>query len=254
MAKHTVKVSLASIAKSIDHSLLHPSMTDDKIEEGVRLCRDAKTATACVKPYSITRAKEILGDSGVLICPVIGFPHGNSTTKSKVAEAKEAAELGGHEIDMVINVGKAVSGEWQYVSDEIKAINDAVTSQGAILKVIFETDFLQDEHIIKLCQICSEIGVAFVKTSTGFGFVQGSDGKYSYTGATPRLIALMRKHCSPSVRIKASGGVRTLDAWLKVVASGAIRVGTSSTTSILDEARKRGIGKEESEITVTLGD
>lgn len=252
MAIHTVKVSLASIAKSIDHSLLHPSMSDAKIDEGLRLCRDMKTATACVKPYCITRAKEILGDSGVLICPVIGFPHGNSTTSSKVAEASEAVELGGHEIDMVINVGKAISGDWTYVSDEIRAINDAVTSKGAILKVIFETDFLQDEHIVKLCEICSEIGVAFVKTSTGFGFVQGSDGKYSYTGATPRLIALMRKHCAPSVRIKASGGVRTLDAWLKVVAAGAIRIGTSSTTSILEEAKSRGIGEQEVEVSVSL--
>lgn len=204
-----------------------------------------RLATACVKPYSITRAVELLGDSGVLVCPVIGFPHGNSTTRSKVAEAIEAVELGGHEIDMVVNVGKVVSGEWSYVSDEIKAINEAVVSRGAILKVIFETDFLKDEHITKLCQICSEIGVAFVKTSTGFGFVQGSDGKYSYTGATPRIIALMRKHCTPSVRIKASGGVRTFDAWLKVVAAGAARVGTSSTTSILEEAKKRGIGHED---------
>jgi len=255
MVQHTIKVSLASIAKSIDHSLLHPSMTDDKIDEGLRLCRDLKTATACVKPYCITRAKDILGDSGVLICPVIGFPHGNSTTSSKVSEAIEAVELGGHEVDMVINVGKALSGEWDYVQSEIKAINEAVVSKGAILKVIFETDYLKDEDIIKLCQICSEIGVAFVKTSTGFGFVQDpKDGKYSYTGATPRLIALMRKHCSPQMRIKASGGVRTLDAWLKVVASGAIRVGTSSTTSILEEAKQRGIGHEEVDITVQLDD
>ncbi|KAK9900456.1 deoxyribose-phosphate aldolase [Cystobasidium minutum MCA 4210] len=255
MTKHTVKVSLASIAKSIDHSLLHPSMTDDKIDEGLRLCRDLKTATACVKPYCITRSKEILGDSGVLICPVIGFPHGNSTTASKVAEAIEAVELGGHEIDMVINVGKALSGEWEYVQNEIKLINEAVVSRGAILKVIFETDFLKDEHIIRLCQICSDIGVAFIKTSTGFGFVQDpKDGKYSYTGATPRLVALMRKHSSPSVRIKASGGVRTLDAWLKVVASGAIRIGTSSTTSILQEAKQRGIGEKEVEVTVELDD
>lgn len=227
-------------------------MTDAKIDEGLRLCRDVKTATACVKPYCIPRAKEILGDSGVLICPVIGFPHGNSTTASKVAEAREAARLGGHEIDMVINVGKALSGEWQYVTDEIKAINDAVVSEGAILKVIFETDFLKDEHIIKLCEICSSIGVAFVKTSTGFGFVQGADGKYSYVGATPRLIALMKKHTAPTVQIKASGGVRTLDAWLKVVACGADRIGTSSTTSILEEAKARGIGEEDVEVEVSL--
>lgn len=252
MGNRTVKVSLASIAKSIDHSLLHPSMSDAAIDEGLRLCRDLKTATACVKPYSIGRAKEILDDSGVLVCPVIGFPHGNSTTKSKVAEAIEAVELGGHEIDMVVNGGKVASGDFAYVSEEIQAINTAVISRGSILKVIFETDFLKDEQIIKLCQICSEIGVAFVKTSTGFGFVQGPDGKYSYVGATPRIIALMRKHCAPSVRIKASGGVRTFDAWLKVVASGAARVGTSSTSSILEEAEKRGIGQEEVELNVSL--
>ena len=110
------------------------------------------------------------------VCPVIAFPHGNSTTSIKVKEAEEAVELGGEEIDMVVNVGKVLSNDWEYVSSEIKGINDVVTKKGAILKVIFENDYLSDEHIIILCEICSKHGVAFVKTSTGYGFVKQANG------------------------------------------------------------------------------
>jgi deoxyribose-phosphate aldolase len=184
---------------------------------------------------------------------VIGFPHGNSTINSKVFEAREAAQLGGNEIDMVVNIGKVISEDWRYVRDEIKAINNAVVSENAILKVIFETDFLQDKHIIKLCEICSDLGVAFIKTSTGFGFTQGADGKYSYTGATLEHIKLMRKHSSKNMKIKASGGIRTLDAMLKAMACGAQRVGTSSTVAILEEAKKRGISEhDEVEVKVEV--
>jgi deoxyribose-phosphate aldolase len=236
-------VTLRDLAKMIDHSLLHPTMTDEDVRKGCELARKYDVATACVKPYSIPLAREVLGGSSVLVCPVIGFPHGNSTTANKVREAEEAAQAGGAEIDMVINIGKALGGDWGYVHDEIKAINDVVVANGAILKVIFENDYLQDTHIIRLCAICSEIGVAFVKTSTGYGFVKQPDGSYNYKGATIPHLKLMRANCPPSVQIKAAGGVRTLDDLLLVRSLGVTRIGATATATILEDAKKRGIGK-----------
>jgi deoxyribose-phosphate aldolase len=235
-------ITLRDLAKMIDHSLLHPTMTDAEIRSGCELARKYDVATACVKPYSIPLAKEILAGSDVGVCPVIGFPHGNSATAIKVHEAEAAAQAGGTEIDMVINIGKALGGDWSYVSTEIKAINDAVLAHHAFLKVIFENDYLQDSHIIKLCEICSTIGVAFVKTSTGYGLVKQDNGMYSYKGATVAHLKLMRQHCPPSVRIKAAGGVRTLDDLLLVRSLGVARIGATATQAILEEAKKRGIG------------
>src|SRR5688500_3439458 len=146
--------TLRDLAKMIDHSLLHPTMTDDEIRKGCELARKYDVATACVKPYSIALAKDVLAGSTVGICPVIGFPHGNSATEIKVRDAEAAARAGGSEIDIVINVGKALGQDWDYVSAEIAAINKAVTEAGAILKVIFENDYLQEPLIIKLCEIC----------------------------------------------------------------------------------------------------
>ena len=237
-------VTLRELAKMIDHSLLHPTMTDADIRQGCELARQYDVATACVKPYSIPLAREVLAGSHVGICPVIGFPHGNSTTPSKVREAEEAAQSGGSEIDMVINIGKALGGDWAYVADEIKAINTVVVSHGAILKVIFENDYLQDAHIVRLCGICSDIGVAFVKTSTGYGFVKQPDGSYNYKGATVAHLKLMRQQCPPRVQIKAAGGVRTLDDLLLVRSLGVTRIGATATAAILDEARRRGIGEK----------
>jgi deoxyribose-phosphate aldolase len=237
-------VTLRELAKMIDHSLLHPTMTDEEIRKGCELARKCDVATACVKPYAIPLAREILAGSSVGVCPVIGFPHGNSTTAMKVHEAEQAARAGGVEIDMVINIGKALGGDWNYVHDEIKAINDVVLANGAILKVIFENDYLRDEHIIRLCDICSRIGVAFVKTSTGYGFVKQADGSYNYKGATIAHLKLMRQHCPPSVQIKAAGGVRTLDDLLLVRSLGVTRIGATATAAMLDEARKRGIGEQ----------
>jgi deoxyribose-phosphate aldolase len=235
-------VTLRDLAKMIDHSLLHPTMTDEDIRKGCELARKYDVATACVKPCSIPLAREVLAGSHVGVCPVIGFPHGNSTTANKVREAEEAAHAGGSEIDMVINIGKALGGDWAYVRDEIKAINTVVVANGAILKVIFENDYLRDEHIIRLCAICSEASVAFVKTSTGYGFVKQADGSYNYKGATVTHLKLMRQHCPPSVQIKAAGGVRTLDDLLLVRSLGVSRIGATATAAILDEAKKRGIG------------
>jgi deoxyribose-phosphate aldolase len=233
----TEKITLRQLAKMIDHSLLHPTMTDEEIRKGCELARTYDVATACVKPYSIGLAKEILAGSDVRICSVIGFPHGNSTTAIKVKETEAAVKDGSTEIDMVINVGKALGADWDYVRTEIKAINDA----SPLLKVIFENDYLQESHIIRLCEICSEIGIAFVKTSTGYGFVKQENGMYSYKGATIPHLKLMRKHCPPSILIKAAGGVRTLDDLLLVASLGVSRIGATATAAILDEAKKRGI-------------
>jgi len=233
-------VSLDALAKMIDHSLLHPTLTDEEIANGCELAKRCRVATACVKPYSIPLARELLAGSGVGVCPVIAFPHGNSMTDNKVAEAEAAARAGGCEIDMVVNVGKVLGGDWSYVSAEIKAVNAAVVANNAILKVIFENDYLQDRHIIRLCEICSEWRVAFVKTSTGYGFVRQPNGLYSYQGATDHHLALMRKHSAADVQIKAAGGIRTLDDLLRVRGLGVVRVGATATAAILDEARRRG--------------
>jgi deoxyribose-phosphate aldolase len=239
----TNPITIRDLAKMIDHSLLHPTMTDAHVAEGCRLAREYGVATACVKPYCIPLAKKILAGSDVGVCPVIGFPHGNSTTAIKVIEAVEAAKAGGSEIDMVINVGKALGGDWDYVAAEIKAINDAVVANKAILKVIFENDYLEDGQIIKLCEICSAIGVAFVKTSTGYGFVKQPGGDYNYKGATEHHLKLMRKHSAPGVKIKAAGGVRSLDDLLRVRALGVDRVGATATPAIIEEAKRRfGLG------------
>lgn len=247
-------VTLRDLAKMIDHSLLHPTMTDADIRKGCELSRSYGVATACIKPYSIAVAKEILAGSDVGICSVIGFPHGNSTTAIKVREAEAAVRDGSTEIDMVINIGKALAGDWAYVSSEIRAIDDAVVSGGAILKVIFENDYLQELHIIRLCEICSEVGVAFAKTSTGYGFVKQENGMYSYKGATVPHLKLMRKHCGPSVQIKAAGGVRTLDDLLLVRSLGVTRIGATATVAILDEAKKRGIGDKPVEAQIQRSD
>ena len=204
-------VTLNALAKMIDHSLLHPTMSDNDIAEGCALAKKYHVATACIKPYCIPMARDLLAGSGVGVCPVIAFPHGNSMTTIKVKEAEAAALAGASEIDMVVNVGKVLGGDWHYVSEEIKAINDAVVANKVILKVIFENDYLEDNHIIRLCEICSEHQVAFVKTSSGYGFVKQSNGMYSYQGATDHHLQLMRQHSAASVQIKAAGGIRTLD-------------------------------------------
>ncbi|KAL3427331.1 deoxyribose-phosphate aldolase [Phlyctema vagabunda] len=252
-----ITVSLSQLAKMIDHSLLHPTMTDDEITAGLETSKKYGVATVCIKPYSIPMAKAYLESSGVGICAVIGFPHGNSTTHMKILEATDAAKQGATEIDMVINIGKALGGDWDYVAREVELVNEAVTENGAILKVIFENDFLQDDHIIKLCQICTAAKAAFIKTSTGYGFVKQSSGDYAYKGATLRHLALMRKNAGKEIQIKAAGGVRTLDELLNVMYLGVTRIGATATAAILDAAKERGIGEVPKEVPVpdikTLG-
>lgn len=233
-------LTLHAIAKMIDHSLLHPTMTDAQLDAGCSLALQYDVATVCVKPYYVPRAAELLAGADVLVCSVIGFPHGNSHTAIKVAEALLAIREGANEIDMVANAGRVLGGALRYVEDDIRAVHEACVGRGALLKVIFETDYLQDAHILALCEICSRIGVAFVKTSTGYGFVKQPNGDYNYRGATEANLRLMRAHCPPTVQIKAAGGVRTLDDLLKVRALGVTRIGATATQPIIEEARKRG--------------
>ena len=233
-------ITLKDLAKMIDHSLLHPTMTDAEILKGCEIARKFDVATVCVKPYTVKMCLEALKGSDVKVCSVIGFPHGNNTTQIKVAETELAIRDGAAEIDMVINIGKALGGDWDYVRADIEAVNQACVRNSAILKVIFETDYLQDDHIIKLCQICSELKVAFVKTSTGYGFVKQPSGDYNYQGATEHNLRLMRQYSAPDVQIKSAGGVRNLDQLLKVRQLGCTRSGATATEAMLEEAKKRG--------------
>ncbi|GJM30419.1 MAG: deoxyribose-phosphate aldolase [Cyclobacteriaceae bacterium] len=228
------------LAKMIDHSLLHPTMTDEDLLKGCEIAREYNVASVCIKPYAIGLAVNALKGSGVMVGTVIGFPQGNSSVQIKVAETIDACKAGATEIDMVVNIGKVLQEDWDYLHDEIKAVCEATHAHGAILKVIFENDFLpEDEFKIRLCQICSEIGVDFIKTSTGYGFVKGEDGKYSYQGATHKDLKLMRANAAPGVQVKAAGGVRTLDDLLAVQALGVTRVGATATISMLEEAKDR---------------
>jgi len=232
--------NVSELSKMIDHSLLHPTMTDEDLKTGCALASAYNTASVCIKPYAISQAKLWLNGSDVLICTVIGFPHGNSSTAVKVFETEQACLSGAHEIDMVVNIGKVLSNDWDFTKREISTINEVTKNKKVALKVIFENDYLPDDrHKIKLCEICSNIGVEFIKTSTGYGFVKNADGNYNYKGATEHDLILMRKHAAPGVQIKAAGGVRTLDDLLRVRALGVTRVGATTTASILDEAKKR---------------
>jgi len=233
----SLPVSSAELAKLLDHSLLHPTMTDKDVRNGLELGAKYKVATCCVKPYSVSVAAKMLAGTGVGVCSVMAFPHGNQTTKIKVIEAQACIADGATELDMVINIGKAIGGDWGYVEDEIRQINEATVKAGAKLKVIFENDYLTDEQIVKLCQICSLAKVGWVKTSTGYGFVKQASGDYNYKGATEHHLKLMRQATDPSVGVKAAGGVRSLADLLKV-RQWCSRVGATATAAMIDEARK----------------
>jgi deoxyribose-phosphate aldolase len=233
-------ISTRQIAKMIDHSVLHPTFTDQHLLENCETAMKYDVATVCVKPFHVKMASEALAGTDVGVCAVIGFPHGNSTITIKKAEAAQVIADGATEVDMVVNIAKVLQGDWKYVDLELKTINDTCVRNGAILKVIFETDFVtRDEDKIRLCEICSRHKTAFVKTSTGYGFVKGEDGTYRYTGATEHDIRLMRKHCIPEVQVKAAGGVRNLDQLLQVREWGATRVGATATEHIMEEALSR---------------
>ena len=235
------------LAKMIDHSLLHPTMTDRELEDGCKLAAKYQVASVCLKPYAVKRATELLRGSGVLVGAVIGFPHGSSATESKRYETGLACRDGAAEIDMVLNVGKALSGDWDYVERDIRAVCDEAHRHGAKVKVIFENDYLgnggaglsSDELKIKLCRISEQAGADWVKTSSGYGFVKQPDGSYNYKGATEHDLKLMRANVSTRVQVKAAGGVRDLDGLIRVRELGASRCGATVTAAMLDEFRRR---------------
>jgi deoxyribose-phosphate aldolase len=232
--------TIKELAKMIDHSLLHPTMNDAELDKGCEIAAAYDVATVCVKPYYVKRAAELLKGSDVKVCSVIGFPHGNSTTKLKVLETRQACLDGATEIDMVVNCGKVLSEDWRSVKSDIYAVNKECLKHGAILKVIFENDFLpKNSYKIKLCKICSAIGVAFIKTSTGYGYVKQPNGDYNYKGATIADIDLMRKYSDPKIQIKGAGGIRTLDDLLLMKEHGCTRIGATATVAMLEEAKKR---------------
>jgi len=228
------------LAKMIDHSILHPTMTDEDLIRECAVAKKYDVASVCVKPYMVKQAKELLKGTDVFVGCVIGFPAGNSTIAVKVFEAETACKDGAVEIDMVINIGKALQGDWDYIEKEIKAVTDASHLNGAIVKVIFETDYVfKNQDIVKLCEICTKVSADYVKTSSGFGFVKGTDGKYDYTGATIPNLILMRQHSGPKVNVKAAGGVRTLDQLIAVKEAGCARCGATATIAMMEDAIRR---------------
>lgn len=231
--------SYAEIAKTLDHALLSPALTTAELERGCLVARQYDVATVCLLPYYLRRCAELLKGSDVRPSTTIGFPHGAHATAVKLAEVEQALKDGGAELDMVINVSKALSGDWKYVSHEIEALSRATHSAGAKIKVIFENAYLDEAAKISLCRICGEIGVDWVKTSTGF----------APSGATVADVKLMRTHSPRQVQVKASGGIRTLDALLELRAAGATRVGSSSSAQILDECRRRLGVQEQTALT-----
>jgi deoxyribose-phosphate aldolase len=233
-------ITVKDIAKMIDHSILQPTHTDEDLLKQCDIALKYDVASVCVKPYAVKIAAQKLARSSVQVGCVIGFPHGNSSTKVKVFEAEQACLDGATEVDMVINIGKTLGGDWDYVETEIKAVTDICHRNDAIVKVIFENDFItKAEDKIRLCEICTRVGADFVKTSTGYGFVKQPNGDFNYKGATLDDIKLMRKYSGPKVQVKCAGGVRTLDDLLKMREAGATRSGATATEAILTEARKR---------------
>lgn len=222
-------IYLRDVAKMIDHSILKPDVSTAEARASIEVAKAEGVATVCVRPCDVALAANILKDTDVMVCTVIGFPHGTTTTESKVAEATEALKNGAVELDMVLNISWLKSGRYEDVQRDIEAVVAVAKAGGAIVKVILENAYLTNEEKVKACQLVEAAGGAFVKTSTG----------YAPTGSTADDLVLMRKAVSPMVRVKAAGGLRTLDAVMEARACGASRCGATATTAILDEFRKR---------------
>ena len=232
------------IAKMIDHSLLNPTLTVADLEAGCELARQYNTASVCILPYYTARSKELLAGSTVHVSTTIGFPHGGHLSRVKLFEAEQALKDGAVELDAVINISKAKSGDWKYVEGEIRGLTNMTHAAGARIKVIFENFYLTDEEKIRLCEICGEIGVDWVKTSTG----------YAGGGATMEDLMLMRKHSPGHVQVKAAGGVRDLDTLLKVRSLGVTRIGSTRTATQLNDCKTRlGLPVEQEASTPVQG-
>lgn len=227
----------ADVSKMIDHSLLNPTLTWAKLEEGCLLAKAYDVASVCIMPYALPRCVELLAGSTVQPSTTIGFPHGGHTTAMKAAEAERAVEDGCQELDMVVNISRVLSGHWADVTADIKAVIDVAHASDRKVKVIFENCYLDDTQKIKLCEICGELNADWVKTSTGYGT----------GGATIEDLTLMRKHSPAHVQVKAAGGVRDMDKLLEVRAIGVTRIGASATKAMMDDCRTR-LGLEPIEV------
>jgi deoxyribose-phosphate aldolase len=234
-------LSERDIAKAIDHSLLRPELDDQFVEDGCRLAAEYNVASVCVRPADVRRARAILEGTDVAVGTVIGFPHGNHLTATKVFEARQALADGATELDMVIQIGALKSGRDADVRADIAAVVEVAHAAGAIVKVIFENAYLTDDEKIRACHLSEAAGADFVKTSTGF----------SPGGATHDDLRLMRANVSPHVQVKAAGGVRTLDALLEVLALGTTRIGATATKVIIDDFRARTAGREATVVGTT---
>ncbi|MDR2021584.1 MAG: deoxyribose-phosphate aldolase [Treponema sp.] len=221
-------LTVADIAFTLDHSLLRPELTIKEVREGCDTARQYGCVSVCVRPSDLPVVIESLKGSEVLSTTVIAFPHGTAATESKLFEIKDALDKGAVEVDMVMNYARFLSGEVRYVEEEIAAAAECAHGGGALLKVIFENYYLSTEQIIQCCRICRQGGVDFVKTSTG----------YAPGGAVISDLITMVKHAD-GMRVKAAGGVRTLDDALAVIATGTARIGTRSSQAILEEAKQR---------------
>jgi deoxyribose-phosphate aldolase len=224
-----MEYTYCDIAKMIDHSLLNPTLTQTQLEQGCQLAIEYDAASVCIMPFGLKRCADLLQGSTVKASTTIGFPHGGNTTAIKVAEAEQALSDGGQELDMVVNISKVLSEVWDYVKADIAAVTEVTHAQGQKIKVIFENCYLNDDQKIKLCELCGDIQVDWVKTSTGYGT----------SGATDADLILMRKHSPDTVQVKAAGGVRDLDRLLEVRALGVTRCGATRTQEMLDECRRR---------------
>jgi deoxyribose-phosphate aldolase len=232
-------LTVSDIAKMIDHSLLRPNLTEAEFIEGVELSAKYQVATCSVVPFDIARAVRMLEGSGVPVSTVVAFPHGTIPTESKVSEGRRSIEDGAVELDMVMAISRMMAGEHGYVEDDIRAVVEMAHAQNATVKVIFETCFLTKEMIAKACELSERAGTDFVKTSTGYGT----------GGATLEDIRLMRASCSPKVKVKAAGGIRTLDEMLAYRAAGTDRIATRGSQAILEEAVNRAEAGELFETT-----
>jgi deoxyribose-phosphate aldolase len=221
------------IAKTIDHSLLRPELDDAFIEDGCRLAAEYEVASVCVRPADVPRAVALLRDTDVAVGTVIGFPHGGQPTATKVFEARQALADGATELDMVIQIGALRSGRDADVQADIAAVVEVAHAGGAIVKVIFENAYLDDDEKVRACRLSEAADADFVKTSTGF----------APGGATHDDLRLMRANTSPHIGVKAAGGVRTLDALIDVMNLGVTRIGATATKTIIDDFRARKAGQ-----------
>lgn len=221
-------LSYEQVARTIDHSLLKPELTEEEVMSGCKLALTYHVASVCVKPCDVVLAAEILTGSDVQVGTVISFPHGNSASATKAFEARLAVEQGARELDMVINIGRLRSGNDEYVRNDIQAVVEAAAGR-AIVKVILENAYLTEDEKVRACHLSEEAGAHFVKTSTGF----------AASGATLEDVSLMRQTVSPHIEVKAAHGVRTLDQLLTMMNAGVTRIGATATQSILEDFKAR---------------